>query len=983
MPNEMTHHEPGAEDGRQWQPIQLMSEDEAFEAALRRDHPREAAAMQIAKVNRRSFLKIMGASLALTGFGAVGCVPRRTDEQIIPYVRQPEELIPGRPLYFASSMVLGGFATGILIETHEGRPTRVEGNPNHPASLGGSNAIVQASVLELYNPLRNVGVLNSNAASSLENFTQALGRAMQSSNTAGLRILTETVTSPTLTAQINALLEAYPGAQWVQYEPVSRDNVTEGSLLAFGEVVNTVYKFDQADVVVSLDADFMASMPGSVRYAHDFASRRKVRADNMTMNRLFMIESTPTVTGSAADHRLSLRPSQVETFARALAVALGIQVDVPTARPWASAWFDAVVANLRAAGSSIVIAGNEQPPAVHALAHAINAALGNVGTSVVYTAPVEANPVNQRTALAALVEEMQAGQVETLVMIGGDPVYNAPADIPFGAALAQVPFSVHLSYYNNDTSKQSTWFVPQTHYIEEWSDARAYDSSASIIQPPIGALYDTVVSAHELVALMTGDTRSGYNIVREYWQSQYEGDDFDRFWRRALHDGVVPDSALPAASPTLVGDLRAAIGAPSATPSGLEIIFRQDPTIWDGRFVGNSWLQELPKPLTKLTWDNAALVSAATARQLGLRNETLVRLSYQGREMEVPVWITRGQPDDVITVSLGYGRGLGADVEAGRSFNAYAIRTSDTPWFGGGVTVTATNTRYPLATVRANMETENTEHVHLMSLAEFQANPDSYLSHTPENSAYPAVEYDGYSWGMSIDMTSCIGCNACIIGCQTENNIPVVGKDAVRRAREMHWLRVDRYYIEEPGEDVKTVFQPLPCMHCETAPCEPVCPVTATVHDSEGLNTMIYNRCVGTRYCSANCPYSVRRFNYLTYNTDEPLNAEWRNPDVTVRIEGVMEKCTYCVQRISEARITAKNEGRPISDGEVTPACAAACPTKAIVFGNLNDPAASVVGLKAQPHNYGVLEELNTRPRTTYLARIFNPDESLRGTAGE
>jgi Fe-S-cluster-containing dehydrogenase component len=983
MPNEMTHHEPGAEDGRQWQPIQLMSEDEAFEAVLRRDHPREAAAMQMAKVNRRSFLKIMGASLALTGFGAVGCVPRRTDEQIIPYVRQPEELIPGRPLYFASSMVLGGFATGILIETHEGRPTRVEGNPNHPASLGGSNAMVQASVLELYNPLRRVGVLNNNAASSLENFTQAFQRALQSRNTAGLRILTETVTSPTLTAQINALLEANPGAQWVQYEPVSRDNVIEGSLLAFGEVVNTVYKFDQADVVVSLDADFMASMPGSVRYAHDFASRRKVRADSTTMNRLFMVESTPTITGSAADHRLSLRPSQVETFARALAAALGVQVDVPTARPWASAWFDAVVANLRAAGSSIVIAGNEQPPAVHALAHAINAALGNVGTSVIYTAPVEANPGNQRAALAALVADMQAGNVETLVMIGGDPVYNAPADIPFGAALDNVPFKVHLSYYHNDTSARSTWFIPQTHYIEEWSDARAFDGTASIVQPPIGALYDTVVSAHELVALMSGDTRSGYNIVREYWQSQYQGDDFDRFWRRALHDGVVPDSALPAASPTLVGDLNAAIGAPTAAPSGLEIVFRPDPNIWDGRFVGNAWLQELPKPLTKITWDNAALVSAATAQQLGLRNETLVRLTYQGREMEVPVWITRGQPDEVITVSLGYGRGLGADVDAGRSFNAYAIRTSAAPWFASGVTVTPTTTRYPLATVRANMETENTEHVHLLSLAEFQANPDLYLSHTPENSAYPPFEYDSYSWGMSIDMTSCIGCNACIIGCQTENNIPVVGKDAVRRAREMHWLRVDRYYIEDAGGGERTVFQPLPCMHCEQAPCEPVCPVTATVHDSEGLNTMIYNRCVGTRYCSANCPYSVRRFNYLTYNTDEPLNAEWRNPDVTVRIEGVMEKCTYCVQRIAEARINAKNEGRPIMDGEVTPACAAACPTKAIVFGNLNDPEAQVVALKAQPHNYGVLEELNTRPRTTYLARILNPDESLRGTAGE
>jgi molybdopterin-containing oxidoreductase family iron-sulfur binding subunit len=991
MPNEMTlphdpESAPEAPKGRQWQPLNLVSDEQGFEAYLQHTRPREAAAMRAAKMDRRTFLKIMGASLALTGLGAAGCTPRTSDEPIIPYVRMPEELVPGIPLFFASSMILGGYAHGILIETHEGRPTRVEGNPLHPASLGGSNAMIQASVLELYNPQRLTNVVHNGERSTWEAFTTELLTVLRGRSPEGLRILTETITSPTLAAQINRLLEQFPGAQWVQYEPVSRDNVTIGAELAFGEPVNTVYRFDQAEVVLALDADFMSTMPGSLRYARDFTSRRKVRfgSEAAAMNRLFVVESTPTITGSMADHRLALRPSQVEAFTRALAAALGIAVEVPTAMAWSPTWFDGVVANLRAAGSSIVIAGDEQPPAVHALVHAINDALGSVGTTVVYTAPVEASSSHQNEAFANLVADMQAREVAALVMIGGDPVYNAPADLPFAEGLAQVDFTAHLSYYNNDTAARSQWFVPQTHYIEEWSDARTFDGSASIVQPPIGALYDTVVSAHQLLAAMLGDERSGYTIVREYWQSQYQGDDFEMFWRRSLHDGVVPDSALPAITPTLVADVGQAVGSPASPTTGLEINFRPDPNIWDGRFVNNAWLQELPKPLTKITWDNAALVSATTAASLGLQNDTLVRLTLDGREMLAPVYILRGQPDDVITVSLGYGRGLGADVDAGQSFNAYLIRSSAAPWFAGGLNAAATNTRYPLAVVRANVNVEKTDPVQLLNLAEYQVNPEPLnQEYRTAQSIYPDYEYNGNSWGMTIDLTACIGCNACIIGCQTENNIPTVGKEAVARQREMHWLRVDRYYVEEEGEDVKTVFQPLPCMHCETAPCEPVCPVTATVHDNEGLNTMIYNRCVGTRYCSANCPYSVRRFNYLRYVDDEPLNAEWRNPNVTVRIEGVMEKCTYCTQRINAARIRANNENRPIADGEVTPACASACPTQAIVFGNLNDPNAQVVSMKAQPHNYGVLEELNTKPRTTYLARLYNPDESLRGTEGE
>jgi molybdopterin-containing oxidoreductase family iron-sulfur binding subunit len=956
-----------------------------FDETLLQNFPQMALAMQRNQIDRRTFLKIAGASLALAGIGLSGCAPvAPPDGKILPYASLPENVIPGKPDYFASAMVLGGYATGLLIKANEGRPTRIEGNPRHPASLGGSDLFTQASILDMYNPARSTRVLRQNTGTTWEDFLAALDAEIaKAGQGAGLRILTETVTSPTFASQAAALLQQYPSAKWVQYEPVSQDNVLAGAQLAFGVAVNTVYSFDKAKVVVALDADFLTAMPGSLRYARDFATSRKVRAGSSpaTMSRLYAVESTPSLVGASADHRVPMKASQVETFARALAAALGVAgITAPSSPVVPQPWLEAVVADLKAnTGAGLVVAGNQQSPAVHALAHAINAQLNNVGTTVRYIAPAVANVADQTTQFAELVKEMDAGSVTALIILGGNPAYTAPADLAFGAALAKVPFSVHLSLYADETSALTTWHVPQTHFIEEWSDARAFDGTATIIQPPVRPLYEAAKSAHELMALLVKDSKPPYEILRAFWQTQNLGADFEAAWRLALRNGSVEGAVIPPAQVTLSADLAAKVNAlPAADSQGLELIFRPDPTLWDGRFAMNAWLQELPEPITHLSWDNAALVSQATATKLGVSKDSVVELTVNGRTMRAPILIVPTHADDCVTISLGYGRGLSAEGEAGLSFNAYAIRTSTAPWFTGGLEVRSRNETYPLATIRTSMKPGEFDAVRSGTLKEFNENP-AFANEKGKKDAsllspYP---YDNNKWGMTIDLSACIGCNACVLACQTENSTPTVGKKAVSNSREMYWLRVDSYNTESAGT---TAFQPVPCMHCETAPCEQVCPVQATVHSSEGLNQMVYSRCVGTRYCSANCPYSVRRFNFLDVVDKRPILEEIRNPEVTVRAEGVMEKCTFCVQRISAARIAAKKENRPIQDGEVMPACMAACPTKAIIFGNLNDASAEVTNAQQQPHNYGLLAELNTKPRTTYLARLQNPNEALDGS---
>jgi molybdopterin-containing oxidoreductase family iron-sulfur binding subunit len=704
------------------------------------------------------------------------------------------------------------------------------------------------------------------------------------------------------------------------------------------------------------------------------------------MNRLYAVESTPSVTGTMADHRLPLRAGEIGGLARTVAQGLGVQGG-PTAAMASSrlhaGWIAAVVRDLqRHRGSSLVVAGETQPPAVHALAHAMNVALGNVGNTVIYTDPVEARPVEQFQSLRELVREMEAGQVEMLVILGGNPAFSAPADLPFAMHLSKVKFRAHLSLYEDETSALCDWHVPEAHYLESWGDARAYDGTVTILQPLIAPLYNGKSSYEFLAALLGQPSRSTYEIVRAYWKARHRSGNFERFWRTTLHDGVMADTALPARRVSLTPTpARRGTEPSAAVPKGLEIIFRPDPTVFDGRFANNGWLQELPKPLTKLTWDNVAMIGPATAQRLGLSSGELVELRYQGRVVRAPVWVMPGQAEESVTVQLGYGRTRAGRVGTGAGFDASAIRTAGSPWFGNGLEIQKTGERYPLASTQHHYSMEGRHLVRVGTLEEFHRTPDFAQRMAPDPAPdltlYPPHPYEGHAWGMAIDLNSCIGCNACVVACQAENNVPVVGKTEVARGRAMHWLRIDRYYAGSL-DNPETYHQPVLCMHCENAPCEVVCPVAATAHSDEGLNDMVYNRCVGTRYCSNNCPYKVRRFNFLQYaDYQTPSLKLMRNPDVTVRSRGVMEKCTYCVQRINAAKIRAKKENQPIRDGEIVTACQAVCPTEAIVFGDINDPTSRVARLKAEPRNYGMLAELNTRPRTTYLARLTNPNPEV------
>lgn len=963
-----------------WRSLEELAQTEQFKEFLHREFPQGASEWNDA-VSRRSFLKLMGASLALAGLTACsGPV-----EKIVPYVRAPEEIIPGQPLFFATARLLGGYATGLLVESHMGRPTKAEGNPDHPASLGSTDVFAQASILTLYDPDRSKVVSQAGLLSTWQAFQNALNielEAQRRSNGAGLRILTETVTSPTLADQLKTVLETFPQAQWHQYEPVNRDQVKAGAELAFGKFVETHYQFDQANVVLALDADFMRpGDPGHLRYTRDFMSRRRVRDGETDMNRLYVVENTPSITGSVADHRLPIRSGQIEGFARALAQALGVLDGQSSLDETQNRWVEAIAGDLQQnEGASIVVAGPEQTPVVHALAHAINETLGNVGNTVLYTEPVEANPVIQTESLRKLVDDMNAGQVELLLIISGNPVYDAPPEFEFAQAMTNVTFKVHMGLYEDETSFLCNWHIPQSHYLESWSDARAFDGTVTIMQPLIAPLYDSR-SAHELLDVLTGPTgRSNQEMVREYWQNESSAANFDQFWQQALHDGLVPDSAFSTISVSLA-DLSSAVSqAGSDETTGLEINFRPSPNIWDGQFANNGWLQELPQPFTKLTWDNAALISPAMAAELGLSNGDVITLAYQGRTVEAPVWVMPGHATGSVTVFLGYGRKRVGDIGRGVGFDAYAIRPADAPWFASGLEVNPTGSRYELVTTQDHHNMEGRNLVRVGTLAEYQDHPEfvhEMEHHGEELSLYPDVEYNGNAWGMTIDLTVCNGCNACVVACQSENNIPIVGKTQVSNGREMHWIRLDHYY-EGDLDNPASYHQPLTCMQCENAPCEVVCPVAATVHSAEGLNDMVYNRCVGTRYCSNNCPYKVRRFNFLQYNDlDIPTFKLMHNPDVTVRSRGVMEKCTYCVQRINAARIDSKKENRPIRDGEIVTACQQACPTQAIVFGNINDPDSKVTQAKAHPLNYSLLAELNTRPRTTYLARLRNPNPEL------
>jgi MoCo/4Fe-4S cofactor protein with predicted Tat translocation signal len=998
----------GAHGRQYWRSLEEAAASEEFQEVLQREFPHQAAEWHD-PISRRRFLQLMAASLALAGLSAC----QAPAEKIMPYVRTPEEIIPGKPLFFATAMPLSGGALGVLAESHLGRPTKIEGNPQHPASLGATHALAQGSVLTLYDPDRSQAVTYAGRISGWGTFLGAMSRMLAEQRHhggRGLRLLTETVTSPTLGQQLQQVLDRFPAAKWHQYEPVNRSQVWEGLRLAFGRYLEPQYRFDAATIVLALDADFLSCEPGSsVRYAHDFASRRQVRQGQTAMNRLYVVESTHSNTGAFADHHLALRPSDIPHFAYLLARELGV-VEAhglkSDTRPRQASSLEpqsslvrAIIGDLRGhPGDSLILAGEQQPPIVHALAHAMNHALGNVGRTVVYTDPVAARPLDQMASLRDLVADMEAGQVECCVIIGGNPVYTAPADLHFAEQLAKVKLRIHLGLYADETAALCHWHLPESHYLEAWGDTRAYDGTVTIMQPLIAPLY-AGHSAHELLAVLLGEFNpSGYQIVRDYWRGHLPAEDFEPFWRTALHGGVIAGTAFTPRHvdyqglnieqedvPATTVDPRSSVSTNLEPQASLELVFRPDPTVWDGRFANNGWLQELPKPLTQLTWDNTALLSPAVAGRLGLSNEEVVELRYQGRTVQAPVWIMPGHADHTVTVTLGYGRWRAGRVGTNTGFNAYALRTSSAPWIAQGLEIRKTGGSQPLATTQSHHSMEGRHIVRAGTLAQYLTHPEFVhdLGHDPPRhlSLYPEYASKGHAWGMAIDLNVCIGCNVCVIACQAENNIPIVGKTEVIRGREMHWLRVDRYYkgdLDHP----ETYFQPVPCMHCENAPCEVVCPVAATAHSAEGLNDMVYNRCIGTRYCSNNCPYKVRRFNFLQYadyHTDSLKLL--RNPDVTVRSRGVMEKCTYCVQRINAARIEAQKENRMIRDGEVVTACQAACPTGAIVFGDINNPSSRVSAMKATPLHYGLLTELNTRPRTTYLARLRNPHPDL--AAGE
>jgi molybdopterin-containing oxidoreductase family iron-sulfur binding subunit len=918
--------------------------------------------------------------------GGASC--RQPSEKIVPYVNPPEGAAPGTSLRFATASTLAGQALGLLVTSREGRPIKVEGNPDHPASLGATDAFAQALVLGLYDPDRSQSVLHHGQPATWEDAFALLRRTGRDGSGAGVRVLSETPSSPTLLEQRSALLRALPEARWHVYEPLHRHASREGARRAFGQAFDSYYRVGEANVLLTIGADLLCDGAAGVRYAREFAQRRTLDdpAATQHMSRLYAVESTPTLTGTCADHRLALPPAEIAAFVHALAGVLGVvpdgdraQVDARHAR-----FLAALVHDLRAqAGAALVALAPGAPPELHELVHRINHALGAIGRTIAYIDPLDPDARDPEASLAELCAEMLGGRVQTLIVLGGNPVFDAPRDLNFAAALARVPSSVHLGLYVDETAARCTWHLPQAHVLESWSDALAHDGTASIVQPLIAPLYGGT-TAHEVLAAMLGaPPPSAYEIVRGTWQRAHASararEPFDAVWNAALQAGVIAGTQRATRTPRPQSS-SAETPPPQRPADDLELIFRPDAGVWDGRFANNAWLQECPRPLTHISWDNALLIAPATAERLSIEQDQVVTLEYRGRSLRAPVCIVPRHAEQCATLHVGYGRTHAGRVGNGVGFDAYALRTSDAPWGGPGLRLHATNDTHELVRTHGHHRIEGRDIARFMSVAALQRGGHGEAPALP--SLLPPREREGHAWGMTIDLGACTGCNACVIACQAENNVPTVGKHEVSRQREMHWLRIDSY---EQGDahDAHVVHEVVLCMHCETAPCELVCPVGATVHDGEGLNEMVYNRCIGTRYCSNNCPYKVRRFNFFHYSRPRAASlAALYNPEVTVRSRGVMEKCTYCVQRIQHARIEAGKAMRPIRDGEVVTACQAACPSQAITFGDLNDAGSRVAQLKQSPRNYELLRELDTRPRTSYLARLTNTNPDLRGEGG-
>jgi molybdopterin-containing oxidoreductase family iron-sulfur binding subunit len=1019
---------------RFWKDIDELAETPGFQEMLAEEFPRQAAGEWVDAVSRRGFLKVMGASFALAGLA--GCT-KQPDEPIFPYVKQPEDLVLGKPMYFATAHPFPTGAIPVLVKSDAFRPIKIDGNPEHPVVKGKSDAITQATLLDLYDPDRSKEPRYRGEPAEWSKFQEAFAAAAKkSAGGAGIYFLSETITSPTLAAQWKQVQAQYPSAKLVQWEPVNRDAAMAASKAAFGSYMDAQYKLENADVILSLDADFLGGIahPGFLPMAAAYAERHRYE-EGKTMNRMYAVESMPTVTGLKAEHRLALKPSDVVRFANGLASGAAGGGWTPAQ----AAFFASVEKDLAAsAGKCVVIPGEQASPAVHAAAHALNAKFGAVGKTVVYTETVNPMPSEQVADLKALVADMNAGKVKWLVMLGVNPLYSAPADLEFEAAFNKVPNTVHLGSHVDETGAVSVWHINKAHYLESWSDARAYDGTISIIQPMIAPLYGGV-SAHDVLQVLLDPSVSAYDAVVANAKTYIKGD-FATAWRKALHDGWVEGTAFEVKSGAAGKGSGASPGLNSQTwgtqgGGGLEICFKADSSLYDGRYANVGWLQELPKQVTNLSWDNAALISFGTMDSMGLSQNDAVEIEVGGRKVVAGVLMVPGHADGTVTVHLGLGRREGGRVGAGVGFNAYYLRTADAP-YAAACTMKKTGGSYDLCVTKVNY----TEHrgafaqqdlnhkeydtqgeyslpgheameraiIRYATLEEVKKNPNfahenegdvpgaliNKVGYGPEGEApgrnetfFPdAWDYKKTdvssgklqnSWGMAIDLNSCVGCNACIVSCYAENNLPVVGREQVKIGRNMQWIRIDTYF-EGDLHAPRAHFQPMACQHCENAGCEQVCPVGATVHTPEGLNTMVYNRCVGTRYCQNNCVYKVRRFNFLLYSDYDTESLKFmRNPDVTVRSRGVMEKCTYCVQRIEAAKIEADKENRAVRDGEIVTACQQACPTSAITFGNINDPNSAVSKKKATERTYQALADLNFRPRTTYTAGVINPNPEL------
>lgn len=1034
-----------------WRSLDDFADTPQFREFMYREFPAGATEL-LNSDDRRHFLKIMGASMALAGFGLTGC-RRWPEAKIMPYAHRPEGRTPGVPVHYASGMELGGVGYGLLVTSYDGRPIKVEGNPEHPANNGRTDAIMQASVLNLYDPDRSQfpqhngerASWNEFADWASEHFNEIEGRRGRR-----LAFLTEATSSPSAERMKQKLQSRFPAADWYEYESLNNDAVRDGSVMAFGDAYRTHYNLEHARTIVSLDADFLLTHPDSIRMAREFARGRRADDADKSMNRLYVCEGTFSLTGANADHRYTLKSADVAIVAARLAARL-LGSDMRAARDAAARFEDAnistpfidqILEELQMnRGASAIIVGRHQPAEVHMLAHLMNAFLGNVGETVTYTRQPSAS--GHAESLRDLSRSIEGGGVEDLVIIGCNPAYDAPADLDFAAkldTLTEHGSIVHLGDYFDETGEKSTWHVNRAHFLEAFGDSRAYDGTLTLSQPMIEPLFGGK-SATELMAVLADeDETNSYDIVRRTFRETTGLTDAARAWRKALHDGLLSGSAFVSMAPSirhtdLPQHINALYDRWSNHRGEYEIVFAQDPKLYDGRFANNGWLQELPEPLTKLTWDNAAIMNPTTASRLGVKQGDMVTLAVGERTLDAPVYLLPGHGLESITLWPGYGRRMSGRICVEAGVNANQLRTTDAMGFAP-VSVSKTSGSYVLATTQDHFAIDTVggqgKQERVPSIFR-EATRDEYAEQGKRPFQYPPglhvmhrlsvweenlpfhrqnnFEGAAHAWAMSIDLSSCIGCSACVVACQSENNIPIVGKDQVHRYREMHWLRVDRYFRGGTDEQPDAIaLQPVPCMQCENAPCEQVCPVAATVHDEEGLNVMVYNRCIGTRYCSNNCPYKVRRFNYFDYHRRSPLRKTGLmhvdrdyynkpqamghplhqlqfNPEVTVRSRGVMEKCTFCIQRISRAKIDARNKVRrratatggsvderiKVEDGAFTTACAQACPTEAIVFGDLLDRDSRISTQFHHERSYEMLEELNTKPRVKYQGKLRNP----------